>query len=102
MSHPAVLVSPAELDAMMKTDQVVVIDTRDADAYAAGHIPGAVNLDLNSPDFDKKIATLDTNKTYLVHCAASHFHSRISGMSWPWRAMKCLCSTSLSRTICFR
>jgi len=44
MSQPAVLVSPAELDAMMKTDKVVVIDTRDADAYAAGHVPGAVNM----------------------------------------------------------
>ncbi len=40
----AVLVSPAELDAMMKTDKVVLIDTRDADTYAAGHIPGAVNV----------------------------------------------------------
>ena len=40
----AVLVSPAELDALMKSEPVVVIDTRDADAYAAGHIPGAVNI----------------------------------------------------------
>ena len=40
----AVLVSPAELDAMMKTEKVVLIDTRDADTYAAGHIPGAVNV----------------------------------------------------------
>lgn len=44
MNQPAVLVSPAELDAMTKTDKVVVIDTRDADAYAGGHIPGAVNM----------------------------------------------------------
>jgi len=35
------LISPAELASM--TD-VVVIDTRSPDAYAAGHIPGAVNL----------------------------------------------------------
>ena len=40
----AVLVSPADLDAMMKTEKVVLIDTRDADTYAAGHIPGAVNV----------------------------------------------------------
>ena len=44
MTQPAVLVSPAELDALMTTGPVVVIDTRDADAYAAGHIPGAVNM----------------------------------------------------------
>ncbi len=28
----------------MKLEPVVLIDTRDADTYAAGHIPGAVNL----------------------------------------------------------
>jgi thiosulfate/3-mercaptopyruvate sulfurtransferase len=38
-----VLVTPAELQAMMGPG-VVVIDTRSPDAYAAGHIPGAVNL----------------------------------------------------------
>ncbi|MGQ9366528.1 sulfurtransferase [Azospirillum sp. ST 5-10] len=38
------LISPKELDALMKTEPVVVIDTRDPEAYAAGHIPGAVNL----------------------------------------------------------
>ena len=39
-----VLVTPAELSDMMKTDKVVVIDTRSPDAYAAGHLPGAVNV----------------------------------------------------------
>jgi len=38
-----VLLTPAELQGMMGPD-VVVIDTRSPDAYAAGHIPGAVNV----------------------------------------------------------
>ena len=38
-----VLVTPAELQAMMGPG-TVVIDTRSPDAYAAGHIPGAVNV----------------------------------------------------------
>ena len=38
-----VLVTPTELQAMIGPD-VVVIDTRSPDAYAAGHIPGAVNV----------------------------------------------------------
>ena len=41
---PPVLVSPEQLSAMMGTEPVVIIDTRDADTYAAGHLPGAVNL----------------------------------------------------------
>ena len=44
MSTPNVLISPTELSALMQIEPVVVIDTRDADTYAAGHIPGAVNL----------------------------------------------------------
>ncbi len=39
-----VLISPAELSAMIPSPDVVVIDTRSPEAYAAGHIPGAVNL----------------------------------------------------------
>ncbi|MDP2355961.1 MAG: sulfurtransferase [Beijerinckiaceae bacterium] len=39
-----VLVSAAELSEMSKTSPIVIIDTRNPDAYAAGHIPGAVNM----------------------------------------------------------
>ena len=38
-----VLLTPAELQGIMGPD-VVIIDTRSPDAYAAGHIPGAVNV----------------------------------------------------------
>ncbi|MBC8058082.1 MAG: sulfurtransferase [Rhizobiales bacterium] len=44
MTSPAVLITAAELDTLMKSEPVVVIDTRDGDTYAAGHIPGAVNV----------------------------------------------------------
>lgn len=39
-----VLVTPAELSDMMKSEPVVVIDTRDSTSYAAGHLSGAVNI----------------------------------------------------------
>ena len=38
------LISAQDLESLIKSEPVVVIDTRDADTYAAGHIPGAVNL----------------------------------------------------------
>ena len=40
----AVLISPTQLLALQAAEPVVLIDTRDADTYALGHIPGAVNL----------------------------------------------------------
>ena len=39
-----VLMTPAALAAALPGGDIVVIDTRAPDAYAAGHIPGAVNL----------------------------------------------------------
>ncbi len=39
-----VLIAPTELSSFMTSEPVVIIDARNPDAYAAGHIPGAVNL----------------------------------------------------------
>ena len=39
-----VLVSPSELSDMMRTEPVVLIDTRDPAIYAEAHIPGAVDV----------------------------------------------------------
>lgn len=44
MTTDTILVSPDQLTTMMAAEKVVIIDTRDADTYAAGHLPGAVNL----------------------------------------------------------
>ena len=39
-----VLITPAELAEKLNSPSTVIIDTRDPDAYAAGHLPGAVNM----------------------------------------------------------
>ena len=39
-----VLISAGELAEFLKTEPCVVIDTRNPDAYAAGHLPNAVNV----------------------------------------------------------
>ncbi len=48
---------------------VIVIDVRTPEEFSGGHIKGAKNVDLASPDFKKELAKLDPAKTYLVHCA---------------------------------
>jgi thiosulfate/3-mercaptopyruvate sulfurtransferase len=40
----SVLIEPVDLQAAMASEPMVVIDTRDPDVYARGHLPGAVNL----------------------------------------------------------
>src|SRR6266576_2711694 len=39
-----VLTTPAELSDMIKSESIVLIDTRDPATYAAGHLPNAVNI----------------------------------------------------------
>ena len=64
-------VDPATFDQMRKADkEAVVLDVRTKKEYQEGHIPGSVLMDFNSADFEKEVAKLDKNKTYLVHCAS--------------------------------
>ena len=58
-----------EFDKLRGEKNTVVLDVRTEKEFNAGHIPGAVNLDFNDPDFAKKVEALDKSKTYLVHCA---------------------------------
>jgi thiosulfate/3-mercaptopyruvate sulfurtransferase len=44
ISSDTILISPLQLQDLQATEAVVVIDTRDADTFALGHIPRAVNL----------------------------------------------------------
>jgi rhodanese-related sulfurtransferase len=58
-----------EFDKLRADKQKVVLDVRTPKEFAEGHIPGAINIDWNAPDFEKKVLALDKSKTYLVHCA---------------------------------
>ena len=58
-----------EFDKLRAEKKTVVLDVRTPAEFDKGHIPGAINLDFNAPDFQKKVAELDKTKTYLVHCA---------------------------------
>jgi len=47
---------------------LTIIDVRRADEYAAGHIPGAVNIDISS-SFADGAGNLDRDGSYLIYCA---------------------------------
>ena len=58
----------ADFAAALKAPETVILDVRTAEEFAGGHIPGAVNIDVQSPDFAGQVAALDPNVPYAVYC----------------------------------
>ncbi|TFC89087.1 rhodanese-like domain-containing protein [Cryobacterium sinapicolor] len=46
----------------------VVIDVRTPGEYAAGHLDGAMNIDVQASDFDSQVSALPTDGDYVVYC----------------------------------
>ena len=47
---------------------VVILDVRTPEEFMAGHIQGAINIDVEGVGFDTEIAKLDKEATYAVYC----------------------------------
>lgn len=59
-------VLPQQLDAMLREGAAVVIDVRDPDEFAEGHISGAINMPLS--DFQPSKLTDAPGKTLVLNC----------------------------------
>jgi rhodanese-related sulfurtransferase len=65
-------VSPKEAMKLIEQDNLIVIDVRTPEEYQSGHIPGAININVNDPSFQEKAKTIDSNKKILVYCRSGH------------------------------
>ncbi|HZU65331.1 MAG TPA: rhodanese-like domain-containing protein [Novosphingobium sp.] len=54
------------LAAMVAADEVVVVDVREADEFAAGHIPGALNMPLSA--FQPGALPAHAGKALVLNC----------------------------------
>ncbi|GAA4777628.1 rhodanese-like domain-containing protein [Stakelama sediminis] len=59
--------SPAELKDMLDAKGALVVDVREPDEFAGGHIPGAVNMPLSR--FDPSRLPDGKGKTLVLSCA---------------------------------
>jgi rhodanese-related sulfurtransferase len=63
-------INAADFEKRRTKGKTVLLDVRTPEEFAKGHIPGAINADINSPDFTAKAAQFDKKQTVLVNCHA--------------------------------
>jgi len=64
----AKLLSAAEFKKMVDTKSALIVDVRTTEEFSEGHIPGAINIDVNSPKFLKEIKKLPKTKPLALYC----------------------------------
>lgn len=73
--------SSTEVKKMIDKGQVTVVDVRTPGEWNAGHINGATHIDINRPDFVKKVTELQAKKKpIVVYCAAGGRSAKAAGM----------------------
>lgn len=62
--------SPQEFSMQIKAkgDSVLLVDVRTPGEFQSGHIPGAIAIDFQGPDFAAEVAKLPKDKQLYVYC----------------------------------
>lgn len=76
-SSTAADLSASDFQAKAAEAGVILLDVRTAGEYSAGHIGGALNIDIEGMTFEEEIKNLDPTKTYAVYCQSGR-RSRIA------------------------
>ncbi len=62
-------VSAAEFaENVVNNKKILLIDVRTPEEFNQWHLPGAKNIDYESPDFESKISELDIKTPYAIYC----------------------------------
>lgn len=72
-------ISMKEAEAMIREEEPLVVDVRTSQEYAAGHIPGAVNLPLEAIGTGEISLLPDKDQTILVYCRSGRRSQEAAG-----------------------
>ncbi len=61
-------VDAARFAEVIEDEQVQIIDVRTPAEFNEGHIPGAVNIDIDGEEFEAMVAQLDKSRPVAVYC----------------------------------
>lgn len=59
--------------------EAIVLDVRTREEFAAGHLPGATNIDIYDPTFAAKVGNLNRNGSYFLYCRSGNRSSSACG-----------------------
>lgn len=62
------MVSPEEMQTILDMEDTQLIDVRTEKEHSTESIPGAQNIDFNSPTFEDDILKLDKSKPVILYC----------------------------------
>ena len=67
-SFPSRVIGTEAFEAFAKHHRTQVLDVRTPGEFRDGHVAKAWNIDFTAPDFREKVAKLDRNRPYALHC----------------------------------
>ncbi|MEZ4791930.1 MAG: rhodanese-like domain-containing protein [Gelidibacter sp.] len=62
------IVTPEEMQTLLETKDVQLVDVRTPEEHKEGFIEHSQNIDFNSPTFDEDISKLDKTKPVILYC----------------------------------
>jgi phage shock protein E len=71
-SAQTVSLGTAAFSERMAADDVVVLDVRTPAEFDSGHLATAINIDVEAPDFETRIAELDPTVPYAIYCRSGN------------------------------
>lgn len=64
-----ITITPDSALVLMKNEpEITILDIRPEEDFIKEHIPGAVNLDYDGHQFQRKVEKLDKNQPYIIYC----------------------------------
>jgi phage shock protein E len=54
------------------SEGTIIIDVRTPGEFASGHLDGALNIDVQSPDFAAQVSQLDPSQDYFIYCRSGN------------------------------
>ena len=65
-------VGVAEWIPVAQSPGTVIVDVRSPEEFNSGHVQGALNIPVESPDFAAQVSALDPAETYAIYCRSGN------------------------------